>query len=178
MDLFFIAIAIFLIIAGLYWWRMRRLEAEIAEGAEFEWKRLGEADPELLKGLDEARFKAIYKHVHYPRFPGYALACLGCFIASLPLTFGVLAGAGMIAARFGLTPANADIANRYLIDDGRLRFIHSAAPEAALYLVRDFGGFYYFFGVLFVWLLIVAFFMRRYHARRPGYLRDEILRAR
>jgi len=63
-------------------------------------------------------------------------------------------------------------------DDGKLRFFQDAPPEAALYYIEDLAGFYYFFGVIIVWLIIVAIFMRRYHSRRPGYLRDEILRAK
>ncbi len=32
----------------------------------------------------------------------------------------------------------------------------------------------YYFGLLFVWMAIVAVAMRRYHARRPGYLEEEL----
>lgn len=177
MELFLAGIGVLAVLAALYWRWKRRLEAEIAEGADFEWRRLGETDPEILGGLDRARFAAIYRRVHFPRFPGYALACLASFIVSLPASFGLLAGGLFLADKLGLTPETADVAD-LLIDEKSMRFVHAAPPEAALYFVRDLGGFYYFFGVLLIWLLIVAVFMRRYHARRPGYLRDEILRAR
>lgn len=177
MELFLAGIGVLAVLAALYWRWKRRLEADIAEGAEVEWNRLRETDPEILGGLDRARFDAIYRRVHFPRFPGYALACVASFIVSLPASFGLLAGGLFLADKLGLAPQTAAVAD-LLIDDGRMRFVRAAPPEAALYFVRDLGGFYYFFGVLFIWLLIVAFFMRRYHARRPGYLRDEILRSR
>lgn len=178
MEAFLVSIGVVAVLVGLYLWWARRLEAEIAEGAEIEWRRLTETDPDLLKGLDEARFNLIYRRVHFPRFPGYALACLASFVASLPVSFGLLVGGLYAADTLGMTPQTAALADKYLVDDGRMRFIHAAPPEAAIYYLRDLGGFYYFFGILLIWLLIVAFFMRRYHARRPGYLRDEILRAR
>jgi hypothetical protein len=96
----------------------------------------------------------------------------------LPATFGVLAAALLIADRFGVSPAPSDLANRYLIEGDSMRIITVAPPEAALYWIRDLGGFYYFFGVLASWLIIVAVFTRRYHSRRPGHLRDELQRAR
>jgi len=178
MEIFLVAIGVVAGLIALYVWWARRLEAEIAEGAEFEWSRLQTADPEILDGLDRAQFDAIYRRVHFPRFPGYALACFTSFVVSLPVSFGLLVGGLAAADALGMTPESADIAKRFLVEDGRMRFIHAAPSEAALYFIRDLGGFYYFFGVLFIWLLIVAFFMRRYHARRPGYLRDEILRSR
>jgi hypothetical protein len=59
-----------------------------------------------------------------------------------------------------------------------MRVIRSAPPEAAVYWIEDVSGFYFFFGVVLSWALIVFFFMRRFHARRPGHLRDEILTRR
>jgi hypothetical protein len=165
-------------LGGLYWRWRKRVRAEIAEGAAVEWARYQQSDPALLAGLDEARFAALYGRVHFPRFPAYALACLAAFLLSLPLSFGVLAAGSYAAERLGLAPQSADIADRYLVEDGAMRVVRAAPPEAAAYWVEDIGGFYYLFGVLIAWLLIVAIVMRRYHARRPGTLRDEILRAR
>lgn len=174
--LFFLVIAA--IVGALYWRWTQRLEAEIAEGAEIEWTRLQQIDPALIENLERAKFDQVYHRVHFPRFPGYVLACLGSFIVSLPISFGLLAAAIALAERFHMTPNSVELADRLLVDDGRMRFVTSATPEAAAYYVSDLAGFYYFFGVLVVWMLIVFFFMRRYHARRPGYLRDEILRTR
>lgn len=178
MGFFLASLAVVAVLIGLYLWWARRTAAEIAEGAEIEWSRLQASDPELLEGLDRARFNAVYRRVHFPRFPGYALACFASFMVSLPISFALLVGGLFAAEALGMTPDAVEIADKYLVEDGRMRLLRAAPSEAALYYVRDLGGFYYFFGVLFIWLLIVAFFMHRYHARRPGYLRDEILRAR
>ena len=89
-----------------------------------------------------------------------------------------MAGLLLGADAAGLLPEQAETAERLFVDDGKLIFFRETPPEAALYYIRDLAGFYYFFGILFSWLAIVAFYMRRYHARRPGYLRDEIIRAR
>ncbi|MGE0410313.1 MAG: hypothetical protein AB7P23_13780 [Amphiplicatus sp.] len=179
MALFLVG-AVFLVaaLAGAYFFWARRIEGEIAEGARLEWARLEAQDPALLDGLDREKFERIYARVHFPRFPGYALAAFAAFLVSLPVTFALLGGGLWLAGAFGLLPAPVEFADRFLIEGEHMRFMTAAPSEAALYYVRDLGGFYYFFGVLFAWLAIVAFFTRRYYARRPGYLRDEILRAR
>ncbi|MEQ1929010.1 MAG: hypothetical protein ABL957_00565 [Parvularculaceae bacterium] len=161
---------------GLVYWRWsKRVEAEIAEGAEAVWSKLNANDPELMLGLDRARFGTLYNRVHFPRYPGYALAAAATFVASLPVTLALLSAGILIADRFGLTPNPAALADRYLVEDGRMRIIRAAPPEAAVFWLQDVGGFYFFFGVVFSWMLIVFFYMRRFHMRRPGYLRDEIL---
>lgn len=166
------------VLCGIYWRWARRVEAELAEGAAIEWARIGDRDPALIKGLDRAKFGAIYRRVHFPRFPGYALATIASFLLTLPIAFGLLSGGLWAAEKLGWTPEPAEIANRFLVEGDSMKIVSAAPSEAALYYVEDLGGFYYFFGILFIWALIVAFFMRRFHARRPGYLRDEILRAR
>ena len=179
MTWFFTGVVLFVAALGALYWRWaKRTEAEIAEGAEIEWARIQADDPALLDGIDRETFNAIHRKVTFPRFPGYALAAVASFLLSLPITFAGLVGGLLIAERLGWTPQTADVANRYLVEGDRMRVISAAPSEAAQYYVEDLAGFYYFFGVIFVWLIIVAFFTRRYHARRPGYLRDEILRAR
>lgn len=176
---FFLGLAAAAAVAGALYWRWtKRIEAEIAEGADVEWARLEENEPGLIRGLDRERFGAVYRRVHFPRFPGYALACFAAFIVALPVTFGVLSAGALIWERFGLAPNTPDVANRYLVEEGRMRIVTAAPSEAAMYVVEDFMRFYYFLGVVVVWMATVAYFMRRYHQRRPGYLRDEILRAR
>lgn len=179
MFVFFAGAAAVIAALGLIYWRWsRRVADEIAEGASLEWSRLEAHDPELIAGIDRTRFDSIYRRVHFPRFPGYALACAAAFLATLPLTFALLA-AGLIAAQwFGWVPEPAEFAEAWLIEGDRMRFISAAPSDVAFYYARDIGGFYYFFGVLFVWLAIVAAFTHRFHSRRPGYLRDEILRER
>ncbi len=179
MTVFFVIVIVGLAaIGGAYWhWRLR-IEAEITEGAAVEWAYFQKNEPDFVAHLDEAAFKAIYARVNAPRFPGYALAALVTFFLSLPVIFVALTALLVGAEAVGILPAPAETAEQLFIDDGELIFFRNTPPEAALYYVRDLGGFYYFFGVLLSWLAIVAFYMRRYHARRPGYLRDEIIRAK
>ena len=116
---------------GLVYWRWsKRVEAEIAEGAEAVWSKLNANDPELMLGLDRARFGTLYNRVHFPRYPGYALAAAATFVASLPVTLALLSAGILIADRFGLTPNPAALADRYLVEDGRMRIIRAAPPEA------------------------------------------------
>jgi hypothetical protein len=176
---FFVIITVPLAGAAVFYWRWRRMiAAEVAEGAAIEWAHLQKHEPEFLAGVSEEKFREIYALVHTPRFPGYVLAMTVTFFASLPVTFAVLALVLWGAQAVGAVPEPVDVANRLLLDDGELLFFRETPPEAALYYLRDVSGFYYFFGVLTVWLGIVAFFMRRYHRNRPGYLRDEIIRTR
>jgi hypothetical protein len=176
---FFVGVVVILGVSfGLYILWARRVSAEIAEGGEVEWAQLQKNDPELVAGLAREEFDAIYRRVHFPRFPKYALACAAAFLVSLPVTLALLSGGIWAGEALGLLPAPAEFADRYLVEDGRMRVITAAPPEAAMYYARDLAGFYYFFGVLLAWIIIVTVFMRRYHARRPGYLREEILRAR
>jgi len=159
------------------WWR-RKTEADIAESASYEWERLKTSDPELVDGLDEARFRAIFRRVHFPRFPKYALAIAAAFIAALPATFGVLAAAAFALDSIGLS-ADAQAVARSIPVEGSIAGVSRDDQETiALYYVQDVVKFYYYFGLLFVWLAIVFFAMRRYHSRRPGYLREEILAAK
>ncbi len=171
-----------LVLLGLSWLAYRfwakGVDADIAAGAELEWERLSANDPELLKGMSKEKFLTVYRRVHFPRFPGYALACAGTFLASLPVTFALLAAGLWAGERLGLVPQPVDFADRYFMDGDRVRIFSAAPPEVASYYAQDLGGFYYFFGVVIAWIVIVTFFMRRYHARRPGYIRDEIIRSR
>ena len=179
MLLFFVIVGFSLTAISLLYWRWRRnIAREVAEGAAIEWEQLQKTEPEFLEGINRETFNEVYARVHTPRFPGYALATLASFSAALPVIFALLTGAMWGAEKVGIIPEPVEVADRLLLDDGEVRFFKSAPPEAALYYIEDLAGFYYFFGVIFVWLVIVAFFMRRFHARRPGYLRDEIIRAR
>lgn len=176
---FFIIVAVlFALAGGAFWYWRRKIDAEIAEGAAIEWAQFQKNEPEFIEGISETRFREIYALVHTPRFPAYALAMGATFFASLPVTFTVLTLLLIGAEATGIIPQPIDVADRLLIEDGKLIFFRETPAEAALYYIRDLGGFYYFFGVMASWLLIVAFFMRRFHSRRPGYLRDEIIRAR
>ncbi|MEM8770046.1 MAG: hypothetical protein AAGD92_00220 [Pseudomonadota bacterium] len=176
---FFISVAIGLAIVGAGYWRWRKgVAAEIAEGSEIEWAHFQKHEPEFIAHLSEEEFKSLYARVNEPRFPGYALAALISFFAALPVIFIALTAILLVAQSVGATPDEVAAAERLFIEDDKLIFFKETPPEAALYYIRDLGGFYYFFGVLLSWLGIVAFFTRRYHSHRPGYLRDEIIRAK
>ena len=178
LGFFLVVFALLAAAGGLYWRWRRKIAEEVAEGAAFEWAHLQKTEPEFLEGMSEEAFREVYARVHTPRFPKYALAAIAAFFVSLPVTFAGL-NAGLWAANAaGLIPQPADVADRVFVEDGQLVIFKDTPPEAALYYINDLAGFYYFFGVIAVWLVIVWFFMRRYHARRPGYLRDELLRAK
>jgi len=176
---FFVSIAVLLGAMGFVYWRWRRqIALEIAEGTAIEWAHLEKNEPEFLEGMTREKFDGIYARVHTPRLPGYALAAIVTFVAALPVIFVLLTAVLWGADKAGMLPEPAEVADRLLLDGDEVRFFKAAPPEAALYYVEDVAGFYYFFGVLIVWLAIVAFYTRRFHARRPGYLRDEIIRTR
>lgn len=179
MVLFFLIVAAVMAVLGVFYWRWRKtIEEEIVEGSSIEWDFFQKNEPEFLEGVSKEQFREVYARVHTPRFPGYAFAAIATFFASLPVTLGSLTALLWGAQRLGVFPEPTEVADRLLLDNGEVRFFRQAPPEAALYYIEDLAGFYYFFGVLIVWLVIVAFYMRRFHARRPGYLRDEIIRSR
>lgn len=163
---------------GLYWLWRRRVDAEVAEGAAYEWALLSKNEPELVAGLDEARFRAIYAQVHTPRFPAYALGAVATFLATLPLTLAALSMIQWAAAKAGLTPEPYEIVRYVHLGQFTEPQTGQCNQECQLQIAESFSGFYYFFGVLIAWLAVVYVFTRRFHARRPGYLRDELIRAR
>lgn len=173
----FFAIAFFALAAlgGLYFLWLRRVQREVIEGAALEWALLNEKDPELIEGYDEARFTEIYRRVHTPRFPGYALAAIAAYAVSLPAIFAALSAIAWGAERLGLTPEPVALAQYVPLEIDEAA---EANEEMALYLAQDFAGFYFFFGVIFVWVAIFFLFMRHYHQNRPGFLRDELLLSR
>ncbi len=176
----FLAIAAGMVglLALAYWRWSMRVNEEIREGALHAFKALQNSDPAIVAGYDAARFETVYRRVHFPRFPKYALACVAAFIMSFPLALGALSGAAVLAERIGLTAEPAELARYVPIDGWRTSATAAEREEMALVLAQNFSGFYYFFGVIGAWLAIVAIFMRRYHLRRPGYMRDELIRQR
>ena len=176
----FFAILVGLVAAAwaLYWRWRRRVDAEIAEGADIEWRRFREYEPEFVEGLTEESFRKVYARVHLPRFPAYVLATVAAFVVSLPVSFILLAGSVWAGEKFGLWPAPIEIVQSVPLGETAQTQSWQCSAQCQLYIAEAFSGFYYFFGILMIWLAIVAFFMRRYHSRRPGYLREEIIRAR
>ncbi len=183
LGFFLVVFAILSVLGGLYWFWRRNIDEEITEGAGIEWAHLQKHEAEFLEGLTETQFREIYRRVHEPRFPGYALATVATFFVTLPLTLGLLSFLLWGAAQTGVIPEPIEVAEQLNLEGDSIRLLGKDIDEAtrydmALYYIGDLAGFYYFFGVLIVWLAIVALFMRRFHARRPGYLRDEIIRSR
>lgn len=162
----------------IYHFWSRRVEAEIAEGAEVEWARMRQYEPEFLEPLTEEEFRTAYRRAKFPRFPKYALATLAAFAVALPVVLGVLGGAVLVGERMGLIAEPIELAKYVPLTDAETAEAREHNQEVALYLAKNFGGFYYFFGLLASWLLIVAVVMRRFHKRRPGFLREEIIIAR
>lgn len=167
------AVAALAALAYLYW--ARRTRADIAESAGQEWERLSARAPELVAGLSEDRFRAIFQRVHFPRFPKYALAIFAAFIIALPVTLALLAGLAFALDTIGLS-ADANVLAKSIPISGSIAGVSKDEGETiAIYYVQDFLKFFYYFGIIFAWLSIVFVAMRRYHRRRPGYLAEEIL---
>ncbi|MEL6507548.1 MAG: hypothetical protein AAFR29_07920 [Pseudomonadota bacterium] len=181
---FFLKILGLIALAGgafAYW--AFRTNRQMRDAATYEWAFLQKNDPALIDHLDPPAFEKIFFRTHYPRFPLYAFACVATFLVSLPLTLGLLALGMWTLGRAGLIVEPGDVTSQLRLDPDSLSLITKSVSEVDLYqgmmhYVGALGGFYYFFGVLLMWLLIVFAFTRHYHKHRPGYLRDEIIRTR
>ncbi|WP_411816947.1 hypothetical protein [Hyphococcus sp. DH-69] len=175
---FLILLGLLALGVGLYWYWRRKVAAEIAEGAAYEWAFYQKNEPEFVADLTEDQFNEIYRRVNEPRFPGYALAAVATFLVSLPLTLGLLGFSQWVGQKLGILPQPVEIVRYVNLGEVKVAQSWQCGPECQLYVAEAFSGFYFFFGIVIVWLVIVWFFMRRFHNRRPGYLRDEILRAK
>lgn len=178
LSFFALAFLVLALAGGAFWHWRKKIDAELAEGAAIEWAHLQKHEPEMLEGFDEKSFAALYTRVNEPRFPGYALATLATFIISLPVTMGLLTASVWAADKAGILPAPVEVVRYVRLGEAQEAKPWQCGADCQLYVAEAFSGFYFFFGILIIWLLIVAFFTRRYHKRRPGYLRDEIIRSR
>jgi hypothetical protein len=168
-----------LLFAGLVYWRWAaRTRADIDESGALQWARLSEEKSELVEGLDEARFRAVYARVHFPRFPGYALAAAGAFVISLPLTFYVLGALAWIMGSLGMSPDAERLARAIPVEGAEQLLSRDDGETVAVLWISDMLLIGYYFGLLLAWMAIVAITMRRYHARRPGYLEEELANER
>ena len=176
---FFLVVFAGLAVAGGLSWRWRRkIAEEVIEGAAYEWAHFQKTEPEFLDGISEEKFREIYAKVHTPRFPGYVLATLATFFISLPVTLGLLSFLQWVGEKLGILPEPVEVVRYVNLGEVKAAEAWQCTIDCQLYIAEAFSGFYYFFGVIALWLGIVWFFMRRFHARRPGYLRDEIIRAK
>ena len=174
MTTILVVVAIAAVIATLYWRWSRKMTAELAESAAEEFERLGRAEPELVAGIDEARFRALFHRVHFPRFPKYALLSLAAFIVALPVTLAVLAAIALGLDHAGLSADTAALARSIPVAGATNAVTRDQNETIAFYYVQAVLKFYYYFGLLFAWLAVVFIAMRRFHKHRPGHLRDEL----
>ncbi|GGY47195.1 hypothetical protein [Parvularcula lutaonensis] len=162
---------------GLRLWQ-RKIDEEITEGARFEYEHLRQADPDLLKGLDEDAFRKIFARVETPRAPAYTFAAVAVFLVTAPLMLAVTAITIGIMERTGVIPQPAEQAQRLKLSADGIQLVRTADLEALQLILQGWGGFFSFFSLLLFWVVVFYAVMRRYHARRPGSLREEVLRSR
>ena len=155
-------------------WR-RGVERDLDEGAAYEFERLGRQDPALVDGMAERAFRDVYARVERPRFPTYALAAVTAFVLGTPLVLGLLGG---MSGLFSAPDYGQAAIQLQMGEGGAARMAGEVSTEELQYILQGWSGFYYFFGLLVFWILILIVTMRRYHARTPGFLREEVLRSR
>ncbi|GEM_PF-1152126 len=161
---------------GPYWLWKRKTEAEIAEGAKYEYQRLVEAKADMVRDISEQEFYALYYKTEIPRYPGYMIAASISFLLSIPLLLVILA-AGQWAMNKWLDNTIPEIyLNQFVFGENGFSPLARIEPEALHFILNDWAGFYYFFGFLIAWGLVFAFFMKRYHENTPALLREEIIR--
>ncbi len=162
-------------LAVLFYWRWaKKTRAEIDESGALDWARRRDHDAASVDGLDEARFRAVFQRVHFPRFPGYALAAAAAFVVSLPLTFYVLGVIAWGLDGLGVSPDAERLARAVPVEGAEQLLNRDDGETVAVLWVGDMLLIGYYLGLLIVWIIIVAVTMRRYHARRPGYLEEEL----
>ncbi|MFN0024204.1 MAG: hypothetical protein ACKVS5_09935 [Parvularculaceae bacterium] len=174
LALFLTALGAVGLVAALYWRWAKVTRAEIDESGGLEWARLQSQGSALTGGLDEGRFRAVYSRVHFPRFPKYALAAAAAFVIALPATFYLLGALAWMFGSLGLSADAARLARLVPVEGAENVLKRDDGETIAMYWVGDILLIGYYFGLLFVWLAIVYVAMRRYHARRPGYLEEEL----
>jgi len=164
---------------GAYYrhWATRML-AEIDESAAFEWERISENDPEAVAGISRERFTEIFRRVHFPRFPKYALGVVAAFVIALPVSLSLMGVIAWLFGSAGLSPDANQLAQLIPLDGAKSLISRDSGETIATYWLQDVLRILYYFGLLATWMVIVFFAMRRYHQRRPGHLRDELYQER
>jgi len=163
---------------GIYWLWKRRVSAQLRDASDYEWDIFQKNEPKFVDHLDRESFYTVFHRTHFPRYPGYWIGCISAFLLSLPVIFMLLYVLLWLGVKIGIVPRSAEVADNLFISDGKVILFDTAPTETALIYAQNLSGFYYFFGVISAWLLILTLFLRHYHKTRPGYLRDEIIRAR
>lgn len=175
MTLFFLTAFGALGVAALVYWRWaERTRAEIDESAGLDWLRRNETAPESVEGLSEAQFRAVFRRVHFPRLPKYALSAVAAFVIALPATFYVLGAIAWIMGSLGMSPDAERLARAVPVEGAERLLNRDDGETVAMFWINDILLLGYYFGLLFVWMAVIALAMRRYHQRRPGYLEEEL----
>ncbi|MDZ7629361.1 MAG: hypothetical protein U5J99_13255 [Parvularculaceae bacterium] len=177
-SLFFTALGI-LALAGFVYWRWSvKTRAEIEESAGLTWTRLVQQKSDLVEGIDESHFRAAFFRTHFPRFPKYALAAVTAFIVALPVTFYLLGAIAWGMGSLGISPDAERLARAVPVEGAERLLNRDDGETVAMLWINDVLSIGYYFGLLFVWMAIVAVAMRRYHTRRPGYIEEELANER
>ena len=143
------ALAVFVAILGLRaWLGYRGLDAE----AETDWDYRVSNNMQDLR-LNKDGFVRAYRKVNAPRLPLYLAGGAALILALTPLVFGLI--------------------NVMLW--GVWKFSDESRVFEPGYLVWEFS---IFFGLIAAWALIGAGVARRYHAKAPALMRDEMMAER
>ncbi|WOI53241.1 hypothetical protein [Parvularcula sp. LCG005] len=164
--------------AGIYWYWFRKVSEDLAVGAQAELAHLRKADPALVSDLDDDAFARIYTRVNQPRFPLYALVTVAIFLVGTPIVLILMSAFSYYSLLWGWTPQPNEVALDLYLTADSTSLVRKASPEQLAYMVQDYAGFYYFFGLLIFWIAIAYLTMSQYHRRAPGSLREEVLRSR
>lgn len=161
--------------AALFYWRWaERTRADIRESAALDWRRRREGDPGSVANLSEEQFSKAFERVHFPRLPKYALAAVTAFVVALPGTFYLLGATSWVIGSLGMSPDAERLARAVPVEGAERLLNRDDGETVAMLWISDILLIGYYFGLLIVWIAIVAVAMRRYHARRPGYLEEEL----
>jgi hypothetical protein len=176
---YFLTVALVLAIwfAALKLWQ-GRIARDIADGAQVEWQRLLRQDPALLKGLTEEEFADLYARVETPRMPFYTFGAIATFLLCAPFVLAANTLTIALLERTGVIPQPAEQAQQLRFSADGIKLIGGADLTTLQYILEGWGGFFAFFSLLALWVVVFTIAMRRYHARPRGSLREEVLRAR
>lgn len=163
---------------GVYRYWSRKVEADIAAGAAYEFEHLQRADPELIAGMDQARFHKVFARVEMPRQPFFTWLAAAIFLLCAPLILALTTVTIRWMEVTGIIPQPAEQAQQLKLSADGFRLVRTADLEALELILQGWGGFFSFFALLFFWVAVFYAVMRHYHAQRPGSLREEVLRAR
>ena len=163
---------------GLFRYWSNKVEADIAEGASFEFERLKKTDPALLEGFDEARFRKVFSSVEVSQQPFYTWLAGAIFLVGAPFVLAITTITIRWMEVVGIIPQPAEQAQQLKLSADGIRLVRTADLEALQLILQGWGGFFSFFALLLFCVAVFYAVMRHYHAKRPGSLRDEILRAR